>query len=94
MQVHGPCNEEGHYSNECLKKNQYPTKVKMCRTALLHGYEPIEDIYEDEKYVFCLKEEEIIITDNSSSSSDHQTKINHSQFSWEGENRQQTTNRV
>ncbi|GJT16477.1 putative transcription factor interactor and regulator CCHC(Zn) family protein [Tanacetum coccineum] len=67
------CNEEGHYSNECPKKNQYPTKVKMCRTALLHGYEPIEDIYEDEKYVFCLKEEEIIVTDNSSSSSDDES---------------------
>ncbi|GKD23586.1 putative transcription factor interactor and regulator CCHC(Zn) family protein [Tanacetum coccineum] len=61
------CNEEGHYSNECPKKNQYPTKVKMCRIALLHGYEPIEDIYEDEKDVFCLKKEEIIVTDNSSS---------------------------
>ncbi|GJY42541.1 putative transcription factor interactor and regulator CCHC(Zn) family protein [Tanacetum coccineum] len=67
------CNEEGHYSNECPKKNQYPTKVKMCRIALLHGYEPIEDIYEDEKDVFCLKEEEIIVTDNSSSSSDDES---------------------
>ncbi|GJY73523.1 reverse transcriptase domain-containing protein [Tanacetum coccineum] len=67
------CNEEGHYSNECPKKNQYPTKVKMCRIALLHGYEPIEDIYEDEKDVFCLKKEEIIVTDNSSSSSDDES---------------------
>ncbi|GKD59466.1 putative transcription factor interactor and regulator CCHC(Zn) family protein [Tanacetum coccineum] len=67
------CNEEGHYSNECPKKNQYPTKVKMCRIALLHGYEPIEDIYEDEKDVFCLKKEEIIVTDNSSSSSDNES---------------------
>ncbi|GJZ48143.1 hypothetical protein Tco_0601975 [Tanacetum coccineum] len=41
--------------------------------ALLHGYEPIEDIYEDEKDVFCLKKEEIIVTDNSSSSSDDES---------------------
>ncbi|GJS98203.1 Orf y [Tanacetum coccineum] len=45
----------------------------MCRIALLHGYEPIEDIYEDEKDVFCPKKEEIIVTDNSSSSSDDES---------------------
>ncbi|GKA14401.1 putative transcription factor interactor and regulator CCHC(Zn) family protein [Tanacetum coccineum] len=59
------CNEEGHYSNECPKKDQYPTKVKMCRIAFLQGYEPLEDIYEDEKDVFYLKTKEIIITTSS-----------------------------
>ncbi|GJX47703.1 putative transcription factor interactor and regulator CCHC(Zn) family protein [Tanacetum coccineum] len=59
------CNEEGHYSNECPKKDQYPTKVKMCRIAFLQGYEPLEDIYEDEEDVFYLKTKEIIITSSS-----------------------------
>nr|GEZ01765.1 hypothetical protein [Tanacetum cinerariifolium] len=62
------CNEEGHYSNECPKKKQYPDKVKLCTIAVLQGYEPIEDIYEDKQNVFYQEREEINVTDSSSSS--------------------------
>nr|GEY85461.1 hypothetical protein [Tanacetum cinerariifolium] len=62
------CNEEGHYSNECPNKNQYPAKVKLCRIAFLQGYEPVEDIYDDKQIVFYTKNEEIVIKNDSSSS--------------------------
>ena len=62
------CSEEGHYSNECPNKNQYPAKVKLCRIAFLQGYEPVEDIYENKQYVFY--QENKIDRDSSSSSTE------------------------
>ncbi|GJR74666.1 hypothetical protein Tco_0087031 [Tanacetum coccineum] len=62
----------GNKDQEIIKE-QEQARRNLTRIALLHGYEPIEDIYEDEKDVFCLKKEEIIVTDNSSSSSDDES---------------------
>ncbi|GKA55564.1 hypothetical protein Tco_0754636 [Tanacetum coccineum] len=50
----------------------------MCRIAFLQGYEPLEDIYEDEEDVFYLKTKEIIITSSSEEeNSDVRTFVNY-----------------
>ncbi|CAN1149502.1 hypothetical protein LINPERHAP2_LOCUS17058 [Linum perenne] len=37
------CNEEGHYTNKCPKKNKNDKKQEVLRLAYNYGFEPIED---------------------------------------------------
>lgn len=57
------CQEEGHYANECPKRDKQKKESRTLRSIVYSGFEPIED-----KIDFSDSEEEIYYLDESSSS--------------------------
>lgn len=67
------CSEEGHYANECPNRQKYPDKLKILKTALLDGFHPLEDEFEEEDYIFQISVLTDIEDNSSTDSSDYES---------------------